>query len=412
MNRVVCVCILVASMAAFSGCGMTKQGYLAKGNALFAAGKYDDASLNYRKAIQKDLNFGEAYYRLGLTALKLNQTPMALEAFLHAVQLMPGNVDAKERFGDVCLSFYLADRSHPQALYTQITNISSELLSKNGNSYEGLMLKGYLAATDRKFPEAIEFLSKARRVDASNPGVATELVQALIQNGQEKDGEKLAMDLIARQKTSYGPIYDLLYSLYLGTNRAPEAENVLQLKVTNNPTDADSIIELARHYRRLEKPVEMQATLRRLLDDSTNFPKGRLEVGDFYLGLRDYSAAIRYYQSGLDANPEAKIKLAYQKRSVLALLGLGNKEEAGRLARQVVKENPADSEALDLHAGILLDSGKRENADEAVRELRIVAAQKPGDAGLLLRLGQAYRLKGDLDAAGKEFAESLKDAAT
>src|SRR5580704_202715 len=127
MKRVVCVCILVASLAASCGCGVTKQRYLAKGNALFAAGKYDDASLNYRKAIQKDLSFGEAYYRLGLTAIKLDQEPLALEAFLHAVQLQPGNVDAKERFGDLCLSFYLADRSHPQALYTQIKKISDEL---------------------------------------------------------------------------------------------------------------------------------------------------------------------------------------------------------------------------------------------------------------------------------------------
>ena len=58
MKRVVCVCILVASLAASSGCGVNKHSYLAKGNALFAAGKYDDASLNYRKSIQKDPNFG------------------------------------------------------------------------------------------------------------------------------------------------------------------------------------------------------------------------------------------------------------------------------------------------------------------------------------------------------------------
>lgn len=408
MKKVVCVCILVAALAASWGCGVTKQAYLAKGNTLFAAGKYEDASLNYRKAIQKDPNFGEAYYRLGLTAIKLDQGHLAYQALFHAVQLQPGNGDAKEHFGNVCLSFYLADRSHPQALYTQITKISNELLSTNGNSYEGLMLKGYLASTDQKLPQAIKFFQQALRVNASNPGVVTELVHLLIQNGQAKEGQDLAMDLIARQKTSYGPIYDLLYSFYLDNNQAPEAENILKIKVKNNPKDADSIVQLARHYSRFEKPVEMQATLRRLLDDPANFPQARLQVGDFYLGFRDYGAAIRYYQSGLDANPEAKIKLAYQKRSVVALLGMGNKEDAGRLAGQVVKENATDSEALHLHAGILLDSGKRENADAAVRELQILVSQKPGDAGLLLQLGQAYRLKGDWNAARDQFVESLR----
>src|ERR1017187_9339386 len=253
MKRVVCVCILVASLAASSGCGVTKQGYLAKGNALLAAGKYDDASLNYRKAIQKDPNFGEAYYRLGLTAIKLNQGPLALEALFHAVQLQPGNVDAKEQFGDVCLSFYLADASHPQALYTQITKISDELLSKNGNSYAGLMLKGYIASTDRKLPQAIEFFQKALRVNPSNPGVVTELVHVLIQNGQIKEGQELAMDLIARQKTSYGPIYDLLCAFYLNANQVSEAENILKMKVNNNPKEADYIVQLARHYSRAQR---------------------------------------------------------------------------------------------------------------------------------------------------------------
>ncbi len=407
MKRVVCVCILVASLAASSGCGVNKHSYLAKGNALFAAGKYDDASLNYRKSIQKDPNFGEAYYRLGLTAIKLDQGPLAYKALLQAVQLLPENADAKERFADVCLSFYLADPSHPQPLYTQIAKLSDELLSKNGNSYEGLLLKGYLAGTDRKLPQAIEFFQKALRVNPSNPGIVTELVHLLIQNGQVKEGQELATELIVRQKT-YGPIYDLLYVFYLNTNQVSDAENILKMKVNNNPKEADYIVQLAGHYSRAQKPAEMQAALRRLLDDPMNFPKARLQVGDLYLGVRDYSTAIRYYQQGLEGNPEPKIKVAYQKRSVAALSSQGNKEDAGRLAEQLVKENPNDNEALHLHAGILLDIGKRENAEVAVRELRTLSAQNPNDASLLLQLGQAYRLKGDLNAARGEFVESIK----
>lgn len=408
MKRVVCAWIFVAIMVASSGCGVTKQAYLAKGNALFAAGKYDDASLNYRKAIQKDPNFGEAYYRLGLTAVKLSQGLLAYEALFRAVQLLPGNLDAKEQFGDVCLSFYLADPSHPQALYTKITNISGELLSKNGNSYEGLLLKAYLAGTDRKLPEAIEFFQKALRVKPGNPGVVTELVHVLIQNGQIKEGQELAMDLIARQKTSYGAIYDLLYGFYLNGDRASDAENILKMKVDNNPKDANYILQLARHYSRLRKQTEMQAALGRLLDDPANFPQARLQVGDFYLELKDYTEAIRYYQLGLNANPAAKIKTVYEKRTVAALLGQRKIDEAGVLAEQLVKENPKDSEALHLHAAILLDSGKRENADAAVREFQILVSQKPGDAALLLQLGQAYRLKGDLNAARNQFVESIQ----
>jgi tetratricopeptide (TPR) repeat protein len=408
MKRVVCLSIFVASMALSSSCGVSKQAYLAKGNALFAEGKYEDASLNYRKAIQKDASFGEAYYRLGLTALKLDQGKLAYQALFRAVELVPGNDDAKERFADVCLSFYLVDASHPQALYTQISKLSAEFLSHNSNSYEGLMLKGYLAATDRKLPQAIDLFQKSLRVNPSNPGVVTELVHALIQNGQVKEGEALALDLIGRRKTSYAPIYDSMYAFYTAANRASDAENVLQAKVRNSPREADFILQLARHYNDRQKPVEMQATLQRLLDDPANFPKAHLQVGDFYLELRNYTAAIRYYQEGLHANPDMKVNGAYRKRIVAGLLGQGNKADALRLAAEIVKENPNDREGLHLHAGILLDSGKRENADAAVREFRSLVSDNPGDASLLLQLGRAYRLQGDLNSARDQFVESTR----
>ncbi len=116
--RAACLCILVFSLATLSGCSASKQTYLAKGNKLFAAGKYDEAALNYRAAIQKDAGFGEAYYRLGLTAVKLDHARDAFSALFRAVQLLPANAAAKKKFADVCLSLYLADPSHPQVLYT------------------------------------------------------------------------------------------------------------------------------------------------------------------------------------------------------------------------------------------------------------------------------------------------------
>ena len=290
--------MLILSLAALSGCSASKQSYLAKGNKFFAAGKYDEAALNYRAAIQKDAGFGEAYYRLGLTTVKLDQPRDAYSALFRAVQLLPANIEAKKEFANICLSFYLADAGHPQVLYTQIGNLSDELLSQNRNSYEGLLLKGYLASTDKKPKEAIDYFRRALQVDSSDSGVVTELAHLLMQNGQPQEGEKLAMDLIARQKTSYGPAYDLMYSFYLNANRPAEAEDILKAKVNHNPKNADYVIQLARHYNRVHNTADMRAALQRLLDDPKNFPQARLWVGDFYLGLRDYPQAIALLPTG------------------------------------------------------------------------------------------------------------------
>jgi len=406
--RTACLCVLVFSLAALSACSASKQSYLAKGNKLFAAGKYDEAALNYRAAIHKDGSFGEAYYRLGLTTVKLDQARDAYGAFFRAVQLLPANMEVKKEFANVCLSLYLPDPSHPQILYTQIGNISDELLSQNRNSYQGLMLKGYLASSDRKPKEAIEYFRRALQVDSSNAGVVTELAHLLMQDGQLQEGEKLAMDLIARQKTSYGPVYDLLYAFYLNANRPVEAEEVLKVKVNHNPKNADYALQLARHYHRVQNTADMRAVLQHLLDDPKNFPQARLWVGDFYLGLRDYPEAIAYYQQGANANREAKTQIVYQVRNVLALLSQGKRDEAARLAEQLRTEHPTDNTALRVHADLLLDGGKRESADAAVREFQALSSQNPSDATLRLQLGRAFRLKGDFESARAQYLEATR----
>jgi len=397
-------CAVVFLLAALSGCGASKQSHVAKGNKLFAAAKYDEAALNYRAAIQKDAGFGDAYYRLGLTAIKLDQAHDAYSALFRAVQLLPESVEAKTKFADVCLSLYLADPSHPQILYTQISNLSEQFLSRDHNSYEGLMLKGYLASTDRKPKESIDYFRKALRVDSSNAGVVTELAHLLIQEGEAPEGERLATKLIG-EKTSYGPVYDLMYGFYLQANRPVEAEKVLKAKTNNNPKNASYVLQLARHYNRAHNTADMTLALQRLLDDPKDYPQARLWVGDFYQGLRDYSQAISYYQQGANASPEAKTKLVYQTRNVLTLLSQGKKEEATRLAEQVKNEHPKDSAALRLHADILLDNGKRESADTAAQELQALSSQTPSDVSLRLQLGRAYRLKGDLESARTQFLE-------
>src|ERR1700733_10108226 len=136
MTRVVCLSVLVVSIVALSGCSATKQSYVAKGNKLFAAGKYQDATLNYRAAIQKDAGYGEAYYRLGLAAIKLDSAREAYDALFRAVQLLPANTEVKRKFADVCLSLYLGDPTHAQVLYTQIDKLADGFLARNHNSYQ------------------------------------------------------------------------------------------------------------------------------------------------------------------------------------------------------------------------------------------------------------------------------------
>lgn len=405
MTRVVCLGFVVLSLIALVGCGATKQSYVAKGNKLFAAGKYQEAELNYRAALQKDAGYSEAYYRLGLAAAKLDQAREAYDALLHAVQLVPANIDARSKLADLCLGLYLEDPGHSQRFYTQIDSLARGLLAQNPNSYEGLKLEGYLASTDRKPKDAILDFRKALTVNSSDPGVVTELAHLLIQDGEVEEGEQLVANLIDRKKTSYGLAYDLLYSFYLDKNRPAEAENVLNAKVANNPKNADYVLQLARHYRRNQNTQAMTATLERLLNDPKDFPQARLWVGDFYAGQADYARAIDYYRQGAETSRDNKD--VYQVRHVLAVLKQGQKDDAVLMAGEFARANPKDNALLRLHADLLLDQARSDQADVAVREFETLAAQTPGDVSLLMQLGRAYRLKGDLEGARSQFVKAL-----
>ena len=406
MNRAIAIGVSISAVIILSGCMNSKEGYLAKGNKFYAAAKYEDAALNYRKATQKDPRFGEAYYRLGLVSIKLNQGQQAYDALFHAAQLMPANFEAKEKFADVCLSFYLADPNHPRALYTQLQTLSGELLANNKNSYEGLIIKGYLASSDRKPKDAILFFRRATDQDSKDAGVVTELVESLLQDGQTQAAVTLASNLIQTRKTSYGRVYDLMYDYYSRAGSDEDARQVLELKVANNPADTGSIVQLARHYHRIGNNDAMIETLRRL-EDAKRFPDGQLAIGNFQLSLGNYADAIRIYRAGLESNPKTPGKLAYQKGILAALIGQGRKDEAVHLAETALKESPKDAEITRLHAGLLLETGKRENGEEAARELEALYSQNPNDVSLLFQLGQAYRLKGETASARRKLQEAI-----
>ncbi|MBV9769680.1 MAG: tetratricopeptide repeat protein [Bryobacterales bacterium] len=403
MKKALVVCLVLLCLSAC----ISQRGYLDKGNTFFEQRKYVDAEINYRKAIQKDPKYGEAFYRLGLTEIQENNLPEAYYALLRASQLLPGDIAVKEKFGDLCLQYYLRDPSRPQKLYQDIKQTSQDLLARNHDSFDGLRLAGFLAVEDRKPQEAIADFRKALQVKPWDPPLTTALVQVLKANGQAQEAETLALNLMARRK-NYGPIYDVMYNWYIGANRVADAERVMKSKVENNPLRPDYILSLAKHYWTVGNQAEMKSTLGRILDHPKDFPKGDLLVGDFYLQQKDYSDAVRYYDQGAKSDPKEKI--AFQKRAVGAMLAEGNTGQASSSIQNILKENPKDPLARRLHADLLIERGRPQDAETAINILEKLSAESASeiDPALRFQLARAYRLKGDLNSARAQLLEALK----
>lgn len=395
--------LIVAAVAVLTGCGRSTAYYLSKGRELSSKQNYAEAALNYRKAIQKDSRSGEAYYQLGLTEIRLNMPRDAYQHLLRAVALLPGRDDVKATLAELSFNAYIGDRARPKIFYEQVMQLSDQLLAHNRESFDGLRLKGYLAASDKKLKEAEEFFAKANSVKPFQADLTLMWTETLFQDHQDAEGERLARGLIENNK-SYGPMYDELFRHYTLLNRSTEAEEILKAKVTNNPADAEAALQLAQFYARSSRESEMEAVLRRMLDNPAAFPQAHLQVGDFYDGLQRFADAIRLYEEGARQNPKEKI--VFLKRITNVWLSQGKGEQALEAVSELRKQDSSDEGAEGVQASLLLQTGRPEAIKQAAARFQDLVKKQPENAVWRFNLGRALAAQGDFEGARREYLEA------
>jgi tetratricopeptide (TPR) repeat protein len=393
MRRQIEVSGLLALMAVLVACSHPET-YLVKGNQFFDQQRYAEASLNYRKAIQANPNFGQAYYRLALAEAKLNHADRSFEALTNAVRLMPGNGEARAHLGDLCLMRYQAQPT-PQG-YEQTSRIADQLLEGNPRSFTGLRLKGYLAFADGRPDQAIPFFMQADAIQPFVTDVVTTLVQSLLVEGRSDEAERLGNGLIGVHP-DFGPIYDTLYGYYIQKSRVADAERIRLLKMEKNPTNSLPVMQLAQHYWSLNQHSLAERTIQRLLRDPKTFPEAYLNIGDFYQQNGNWDEAVRAFEAGAAMYPEKKA--VYQKRVIQALLFEGRKQEVLDRLGGLTRELPDDIDLQGVRATLLVDSPKKQERDFALSELQKLLKNDPENVSFRYQLGRAY-------AADHRYAEA------
>ncbi len=119
-----------------------------------------------------------------------------------------------------------------------------------------------MALVKRDAATAVVAFEKANAVKPDQPDLVMAYFQALVASNRFPEAEKLAHELIAKQK-NYAPIYDLLYLQYMRQNKPDLAEDVLKQKNANNPQHANYMMQLAQHYFTLGRKDAMDAVIRR-----------------------------------------------------------------------------------------------------------------------------------------------------
>lgn len=383
------------------------QRYVNNGNKFFNIGKYPDASIMYRRALKEFPRDGEAWYRLALTDYQLHAYSDAFKALLNTVELQPNNVDAKSKLAELYMvaGMQNTNRDHASKDLDGAKDMADKLLKQDANSYDGHRILGQLALINKDPAAAVPEFQAANESKPLQPDVIVPYVQALSAVNRFPEAEKLAYQMIDKDKT-YGNIYDILFAEYARLHRLDDAERILKLKTSNNPKNAAFMLELADYYTRVKKTDQADSMFKAMTDEKEH-PDGHLLAGDyFFLRAREFDRARGEYEAAIKAFP--KDKLMYQKRLVELEATAGDNANANQLLAAILKENPKDSDAIAMRAALQLTTGNRDQINMAANDLQSLVAKSPDNPVLHFNLARALHAKNDDEQAVLQLEAAIK----
>jgi tetratricopeptide (TPR) repeat protein len=419
MRKFRAVALVLAATVTLVSCNtdpnVAKKRYLDLGNKYYNNGKYKEASIMYRRSLEKDKRYGPAYYKLGLTFLKQKNLTAAVNNLRRAVELLPKDQpdrwDALTKWTDI----YLAVVHEPQQLAESEQNIK-ELLAHDPNSFDAHRMAG-----DLNFVRSLQALQRAGReegkklmdnalaeyrtaesIKPGEPGVMMQLARGLEMEGDAAGAEQYFKKVIEKNKSEQAA-YTELYRMLMYQGRKDDAEKLLKLAFQNNPKNYTYLTSLAMHYSLVNRRQDMLDVLAQIKSHAKDFPQAYEKVGNFYLRLGDPDSAIREYKEGMTKDPTRKA--LYQKSVMEVLMRQGKRGEAAEVNQQILKDNPNDSDARSLEASFLLDKG---DINRALTELQSVVTRSPDNPVARYNLGRAHIAKGEWEQARQAFQKAIE----
>ena len=393
-----CTVVALGLLALLSGCSrdpnVRKQKYMESGQRYYDKGQYREAAIQFQNAIQVDQQFAEAHYRMGLTALKLQQWPGAYQELSTAIQDNPEHYAARLELAKL----QIAARE-----YAGAKDQLDVLVQKQPNNAEVyLALASYYSTGTKDIPAALRALSTALQKDPSSSDAYLNLGLLQFQDQQWANAEtslKKAVDLSA--PTSPDALL-ALGNFYQTRGRFPEAEQAFRRAIQNVPTEPNARLALGGLLLAENKSGEAEELMRQSKKDFPDNSSGYSMLGNFYISVNQMDKALAEYASLYQDHPKDLVV----KKNYIQLLILRDKlGDAGKLTDEVIKAQPTDVDAQIYKAEIQIRSGKGNDASNTLQE---VLKNDPSNAVAHYQLGLALEEVGNSTRAENEWREAVR----
>lgn len=380
------VFLIVLFVIAFglTGCSnpeKTKLAHVERGEAYLKERRFEEASLEFRNALQLDESMAAAHWGLARAFEGLGRIPEAMQELQRTIQLDQNNLDARVKLGNFYAYF---------GKMTEAEQLAREVLGKNPNHIEGHILMATVFAAQDKPQEALAELNRAIELDPKRVESYVALARFYMKRNEQAKVEETLLRAINANPSS--AMAHTEYGKYLAqTNHLDQAEAEFKKAVDLEPSNRDSRFVLASFYLVNNQIEKAEAAYKALAELDKDKPDGRAVLADFYSAVGRMDDAIQIYKEMVAKAPDY-MRGRYRLGEIM--LQRGDIAGASQQVEEVLKRNQFDMQGRLLRARINL---QRSNAKDSIEDLKEVLKQEPNSRSGLYYMAQASLKAGQLE---------------
>ncbi|HWY26116.1 MAG TPA: tetratricopeptide repeat protein [Nevskia sp.] len=405
------LCSLTLLLGACGGSAERKASYIAHGRKYLEQQNYDKARIEFRNALQIDPKDAKAHYGLAQAAEKLQDARTAAGEYQAAVDLDPKYSDARAALARLYVLFGLPDKA--------LELVAPGLAAEPDNA-RLLVARGAAKAMQGDMSASAVDAEAAVRL-APNDDYAIALLASV--DRARGDSDK-AVEVVRKGLQQLPGDFDLhlmLADLLQGQGHLDQAEAELKQAVALDPKNLEHRYFLVRFYQTAKNDDAAEKELREIIVAAPADPRPKLmlvRLLEEHRGAAPAGAELEKFTKAEPDNEQFRMALAdnlrrqnrpdqaqatyreviasagvkpegLEARDQLAelLIDAGDPRQAQTLLAEVLKENPADHDALIMRANLALARG---DAPAAITDLRTVLHDQPNALPVLRTLARAH----------------------
>ena len=394
--------VVLVAIFAISGCtnpGKAKIAHVEKGEAYLKDEKFQEASLEFRNAIQIDDKLASAHWGLARAYEGLQRFQETFEELRKTTELDKDNLDARVKLGNYYIA---AAKGHPEVV-AEAERLAKEILQKDSNNVEGHILMGSVLYAQNQREQAFAEINHAIELDPKRVESYLSLARFYIVINDKTKAEETFQRAISVNNNS--GLAHTEYGKYLvQLNRQAEAEAELTKAVEVEPTNRASRFILASFYLVNKQLDKAEISYKALAEIDKDKPEGRAVLADFYSSTNRLDEAVSIYQEIVAKSPD--FTQGHYRLGEIMLMR-GDTQGAMTQADEVLKKDQKDRQALLLRARVRAQTGQTNDLQAAVEDLKEVLVQEPNSRAGLYFMAQANFNLGNIDQA-RAFAGDLE----